>query len=53
MTKKQLFMELRKMNMHTDWKNEESVKAYNRRARELRKQLEDEEEKEDEEWLDG
>lgn len=46
MTREEFVKELRKMSLHTDWKDLKSVQEYNRRASELRKQLYEDEEKE-------
>ncbi len=41
MTTQQMYKELEKLYCNTDWSNLDSVKAYNQKAREYRKMIEE------------
>lgn len=46
MTRQQMYRELEKLYCNTDWSNKDSVRLYNETAREYRKMVAEQEEKE-------
>jgi len=43
MTRQQMYRELERLYTQVDWSNKESIRKYNEKAREYRKQVEEEE----------
>lgn len=47
MTRQQMYRELERLYNQVDWSNKESIRRYNEKAREYRKQVAEEENKND------